>query len=202
MNDTINETVRFSVKPNPLLYALEFTLYILLVAAAVELSIGIPLGWPGVHSRASVLLLITFVLLGLSLFIVAVATACHLVFVVTDKRAIVRFSFWGMTTDGLSIAIESVKHIEVISYGATYGSVYLKCDERSARENSNGSEPDDPQPVLRASIPIKRTDSIGPTLNIWRRFLGFYGFKGFDEFANIISEQQNSVPNVKGEHDA
>jgi hypothetical protein len=26
--------------------------------------------------------------------------------------------------------------------------------------------------------------------NPWPRLLGFYGFKGFDEFANIISEQQ------------
>jgi hypothetical protein len=107
-----------------------------------------------------------------------------------------------MTTDGLSIAIETVKRIEITSYGATYGSVYLTCEEPSPRENSRGSEPDDPQPrpirrarneATSASIPNKRFDSIWRSMNIWRRLLGFYGFKGFDEFANIISEQQNSV---------
>jgi hypothetical protein len=120
--------------------------------------------------------------------------------VVTDKRAIVRSSFGQTTTDGLSIAIESVKRIEITSYGATYGNVYLTYDETSPRENSKDSEPDNPQPrpIRRAFVPIERAASIWVFINTWPRLLGFYGFKSFDEFANIISEQQNSVPNVKG----
>ncbi len=213
MNDTKNETVRFSMKPSPFLYALEFTRYTLIAGTAVALFIGIPFIWPGLYSeRGVVLLLMTYALLGLPLFIVAYVAACHLMFVVTDKRAIVRSSFWRTTTDGLSIAIESVKHIAITSYGATYGSVYLTYDKTSPRENSKDSEPDYPQPwpirrarneTTRASVPIKRTNSIWASMNNpWPRLLGFYGFKGFDEFANIISEQQNSVPNVRGDHDA
>ncbi|TWC00216.1 hypothetical protein FBZ93_1058 [Bradyrhizobium macuxiense] len=35
-------------------------------------------------------------------------------------------------------------------------------------------------------------------MTTWPRLLGFYGFKGFNEFADIISEQRNSVSDVKG----
>jgi hypothetical protein len=203
MSATKNETVRFSMKPNPFLYAFEVTLYVLLVGAAIVLSTGVPILWPRMYSeKAAVIILITYVLFGLALFIIVLFIACHLMFVVTDKRAIVRFSFWGMTTDGLAIAIETVNQIEINSYGATYGSVYLSCYKTSPRETSIGSEPDCPQPrpirrarneATRTSIPIKRFDSIWRSLNIWRRLLGFYGFKGFDEFANILSGQRDSV---------
>jgi hypothetical protein len=114
-----------------------------------------------------------------------------------------------MTTDELSIAIETVNSIEINSHGSTYGSVYLSYDKTSPRENSKDGESDYPQPgpirrarngATRASIPIKRTNSIWGSISTWPRWHGFYGFKGFDEFANIISEQQNSVPNVRGDH--
>jgi hypothetical protein len=209
MNGTKNETVRFSMKPNPFLYALEFTRHTLLMGTAAGISIGFPFIWPGIYSeRAVVLLLITYAVLGLPLFIVAFVTACHLIFVVTDKRAIVRYSFWRTTRDELSIAIETVKRIEITSCGATYGSVYLSYDETSCRENFYDSEPDYApswpiqhawNEVTRASVPIKRTNSIWVSMNNpWPRLFGFYGFKGFDEFANIISEQQSPVPNVQG----
>jgi hypothetical protein len=191
------------MKPNPFLYAFEVTLYALLVAGAVVLCTGLPILWPGSYSeRGAIILLITYVLLGLALFIVEFVIACRLMFVITDKMAIVRLSFWGIETDVLSIAIETVNHIEINSYGATYGSVYLSYDEMSPRENSEDGEPDDPQPrpirrarneTTMASIPVRRFGSIWRSMNIWRRLLGFYGFKGFDEFANIISGQRNSV---------
>ena len=194
MNDTKNETVRFSMKPNPFLYALEVTLYILLVWTAIVLSTGVPILWPGSYSeRGVVLLLITYVLLGPALFIVVFITACLLTFVVTDERAIVRFSFWGLTADALSIAIETVKRIEINSYGAKYGSVYLSYDKTSPLENSKGSEPDDPQPrpirrardeATRASIPIKRnnsiwgSNSIWSSMNFWPQFAWVSRFQG------------------------
>lgn len=185
MNDTQNETVRFSMKPNPFLYALEVTRDALLTGTAVGLISGIPLIWSVIYYERALLktvvvLLITYALFGLALFIVGFVTARHVMFVVTDKRAIVRFSFWGMTTDGVSIPIETVKLIEIASYGATYGSVYLSYDKTSPRENSNEA----------TRAPIKRTNSIWGSMNTWPRLLGFYGFNGFDELANIISEQQ------------
>ena len=200
MNDTKNETVRFSVKPNPLLYAAEFTRHTLLTVTAVQLYSGIGIIWPGIYfGRAMVLLLAGYALLGLLLFIVAYVTACHLMFVVTNKRAIVRSSFWGMTRDRRSIAIESVKHIAITSYGARYGSVYLTYDKTAPREISTDDESDYPQPgsirrardeEARASAPIERTNSIWRSMTTWPRLLGFYGFKGFEEFGDIISEQQ------------
>jgi hypothetical protein len=196
MNDTENETVRFRRKPNPFFYALEFTLHALFAGTTRALAIslfpfmGFPFIWPGLYTeRSIVLLLVTYALLGLTLFIVAFLSSCYLMFIATDQRAIVRFSFWGMTIDGLSIAIETVEHIEIKSYGATYGSVYLNSPIRHARNEAS-----------MASIPLERGNSIWSiwrSMTTWPRLLGFYGFKGFYEFANIISEQRNSVPDVK-----
>jgi hypothetical protein len=183
------------MKPNPFLYALEVTWHMLLFTAALG---GILLVF------RPVLLFATYVPIGLTIFIAAFVTARHLMFVVTDKRAIVRRSSGETTTDELSIAIETVTRIEITSFGAAYGGVYLIHEEPSPRENSKDSKPGDPQPrsIRRAFVPIERADSIWNLLSKWPRWFGFYGFKGFDEFANIISEQQNSVPNVKGDHDA
>jgi hypothetical protein len=197
INDVENETVRFSTKPNPFFYALEFTLHALFAGTTGALIIsffplmGLPFVWPGLYSAmGAVLLLATYVLLALALFAVALISSCYLMFIATDSRAIVRFSFLGMTADGLSIAIESVEQIEIKSYGATYGSVYLNSPIQHPRNEANS-----------ASIPIERRNSIWSAWRLtttWPRLLGFYGFKGFDEFANIISDQRNSVPNVKG----
>jgi hypothetical protein len=207
MNDTENETVRFSMKPNPVLYALEFTRHVLLVWTLI---VVIPSLGSVIYVKLSLLtigvcLLITYVFVSLVLFIMAVVTACHLMFVVTDKRAIVRVSFGRMTTEKVSIAIEAVKRIEITSFGAAYSSVYLSYDKTLHRKESKGSEPDYLQSgairrvhneLTGAPAPIERISSIwGPVnisdpMNMWPRLFGFYGFKGFDEFANIISEQQ------------
>lgn len=185
MNDTQNETVRFCMKPNPFFWALEVTRNMLLMFTAFG---GIVL------ILSPILLLTAYALFGLAVFIVAFVTARHLMFVVTNKRAIVRSSFGRTTTDRLSIAIEGVKRIEITSFGATYGSVYLSYDEPSPRENSEDSEPDDPQSIRRAFVPIERAPSIWISLSNCPRWLGFYGFKGFDDFANIISEQPYDLP--------
>lgn len=183
MNGTENDTVRFSMKPNPFFYALEVTWHMLFFCTALG---GVLLVF------SPVLLLAAYVPLGLAVFIAAFVTARHLMFVVTDKRAIVRRSSGETTTDVLSISIETVKGIEITSYGATYGSVYLTYNETSSRENSKDSARDpQPRPIRRASVPIERAASIWILLSKWPSWLGFYGFKGFDEFANIISEQQN-----------
>ena len=179
--------------------------HVLLMGTPVVLLFAFQIGSLELYSEKSVVFLFTTcALLGLPLFIVAFVAARHLLFVVTNKRVIVRSSFWRTTTDGFSIAISAVKHIDIISHGATYGSVYLTYDKTSPRENSKDSEPDYPRPwpVRRAPneasggfVPIRRTNSILVSMNSpWPRLLGFYGFNGFDEFANLISEQQDRVP--------
>ena len=183
--------VRFSMKPNRFLYALEFTRHALLIGTEVGLAMGFPYIWPGVYSQvAVVLLLMAYFLLGLVLFFVAFAAAGDLMFIVTDKRAIVRCS---ETTEEVSIAIETVRRIEITSFGARFGSVYLTCDKPSPRGNSTAKNSGDDETAYdeatRASIPIKRTNSIVVLTNNWPRLFGFYGFKGFDEFANIVSKQ-------------
>jgi hypothetical protein len=110
-----------------------------------------------------------------------------------------------MTTDKVSIAIEAVQRIEMTSFGAAYGCVYLSYDKTLHRKESKGSEPGYLQPgatrrvhngFTGAPVPIERSSSIwGPVnlsgpMNMWPRLFGFYGFKGFDEFANIVREQQ------------
>jgi hypothetical protein len=191
MNDYNNEMVRFSMKPNPFLYALEFTRHALLIGTEVGLAMGIPYIWPGVYSQeAVVLLLIAYFLLGLVLFFVAFAAAGDLMFIVTDKRAIVRCS---STAEAVSIAIETVRRIEITSFGATFGSVYLTCDKPSPRGNSTAKNSRDNETAYEeatgASMPIKRTNSIVVLTNNWPRLFGFYGFKGFDGFANIVSKK-------------
>ena len=140
--------------------------------------------------------LLTYLLVNVVLFIVASVAARDLVFVVTNRRAIVRSSFWRMTTDRLSIPVETVRRIEIVFYSATYGNVYLNSDKTSPRENFKSGEPQPgatrraPNELAEAPVPIKRSALVWGSMSNWPRLLGFYGFKRFDEFANIISEQQ------------
>jgi hypothetical protein len=148
MNDTKKETVRFSMKPNPFFYALEVTRNTLLVGT---LFVAIPSLGSVIYVKLSLVtigvgLLITYFFVSLVLFIVAFATTRHLMFIVTGERAIVRFSIGRMTTDRVSIAIETVKQLKITSYGATYGSVYLSYDKTLHSKDSKGSEPGYSQP--------------------------------------------------------
>src|SRR5271156_1231676 len=73
-----NETVRFSMKPNPFLYALEVTRDALLGLTIFGLASGIPLILSVINSERPLLtivvvLLITYVVLGLAIFIIGFA---------------------------------------------------------------------------------------------------------------------------------
>jgi hypothetical protein len=132
-------------------------------------------------------------------FAVAVSKACFLTIIATNQRVIVRFSGWGMaTTDGISIAIEAIKRIETNSYGATYGSVYFESNKASPGKTSRNSEhafskqrapPYISNAPRDVAVPIKRTVSIWRSMPFAPGLFGFWGFKRFDEFANIVSEQ-------------
>lgn len=207
-----DEIVLFTEKPNALFYALEVTRQGLLVGGLAGLVSGIPLlsgvfGSDGSLLRTGVLIIFAFFLLGFLASIVAVLTARHLTFVVTNRRAIVRWSSRRTTTDEISIAVESVKRIEINSRGEAYGSVFLSCDEILPRENDKGGASSYSQPgaTQRASIefaealvPIKRTDSIWGPKSTWPGLFGFYGFKRFDEFAKIIIEQKRLRSEFQG----
>jgi hypothetical protein len=197
-----DEVILFEEKPNVILYALEASRIGFLIAA-VAVFVGIlVIYFKRLHVSVvhlAELELFGYILGNLCFFFAAVSKACFLTIIATNRRAIVRFSGWGMaTTDGISIAIEAIRRIETNSYGATYGSVYLESDEEPHREDSRSgehvfSEQLAPQYISDktgdVAIPIKRTISIWRSMPFGYRLYGFYGFKRFDEFANIVSEQ-------------
>jgi hypothetical protein len=96
------------------------------------------------------------------------------------------------TTDRISIKIEVIKRIEMNSYSATYGSVYLESNEASSGKilrNGENAKQRPSQYIFDEPVPIKRTVSIWCSMPFVPGLCGFYGFKRFDEFANIVSEQ-------------
>jgi hypothetical protein len=198
-----DEVVLFEAKPNVLLYALEATRIGFLITAVAMFAGLLIVYFKGLHvSVVSAILLglILYVIGNFCLFLAAVLKAHFFTIIATNRRAVVRFSGWGMaTTDGVSIAIEAITRIETNSYGATYGSVYLESDEASRSKSSRNSEhtfseqrvspyiSDEPSVV---ALPFKRTFSIWRSMPFAPRLYGFYGFKRFDEFASIVSEQK------------
>lgn len=183
-----DEIILFTEKPNALLYALEVTRHNLLfwsIAGAAPLVVTL-IYTEGSLLSAGNLTLVTYGVIGVFLLIVAFGTARCLTFVVTSKRAIVRVSLWRATIDGLSIAIDTVKRIEINSYSATYGNVYLIADRTAASETFKTSQPE----LTESTAVVKRTASLLGSIRNWPRLLGFYGFKGADQFTNIIIEQQ------------
>jgi hypothetical protein len=197
-----DEVILFEEKPNVFLYALEATRIGFLIGAVAVFAGLLVIYSKGLHVSVvhlALLELIGYVFGNFCFFLAGVFKAYFFTIIATNRRAVVRFSGWGMaTTDGVSIAIEAVTRIETNSYGATYGSVYLESDEASRRKSSRNSEhafseqrvspyiSDEPSDV---AVPIKRTVSIWRSMPFAPRLYGFYGFKRFDEFANIVSEQ-------------
>ncbi|WP_213735830.1 hypothetical protein [Bradyrhizobium sp. dw_411] len=197
-----DEVILFEQRPNVFLYALEVTrIGYPLVAVALLASLSV-IYFKGLHVnmvRLALLELFSYVLGNLCFFLVAISKACFLTVIATNRRAIVRFSGWGIaTTDGVSIAIEAITRIETNSYGATYGSVYLESDQASRRKSSKNSKhtfSEQRAPPYISGEPSDVADPIKRTVSIWRsmpfapRLYGFYGFKRFDEFARIVSER-------------
>jgi hypothetical protein len=197
-----DEVILFEEKPNVFLYALEVTRIGFLIGAVLLFAGVLVIYCKGLQvSVVSLVLLelIGYVLSIFCFFLAGVFKAHFFTIIATDRRAIVRFSGWGMaTTDGVSIAIEAITRIETNSYGTTYGSVYLESDEASRRKSLRNSEhtfSEQPTPPNISDEPSEVVDPIKRTVSIWRsmpfvpRLYGFYGFKRFDEFARIVSER-------------
>ncbi len=197
-----DEVILFEERPNVFLYALEVTRIGYLLAPLALLASLSAIYFKGMHVsmvRVALLELFLYVLGNLCFFAVAVSKACFLTIIATNRRAIVRFSGWGMaTTDGVSIEIEAITRIETNSYGATYGSVYLESNKASPGRASINSDhafskqpapPDISTTLGDVVVPIKRTVSIWRSMPFAPGLFGFWGFKRFDEFARIVSEQ-------------
>jgi hypothetical protein len=196
------ETIRLTVKPNAFLYTVEATRsYLLIMLAMVALLV------PYVHFRtglqiglATQIALIVCGVLAPIFFIVVMIGAHCMAFLITDKKVIARMSIMGRIDDKISIPIKSIENIEVRSYNALYGSVYLKCykesrDRGSRSDTSDGSHPASlhrpviqPRPLAivrpgRASIWLSMPWSSPP-------LAGFYGFGHFEAFVSLIIERQ------------
>jgi len=199
MSDQEIENVRFRAKPNAFLYALEATrIHFLALLGVGVFSIGI--GYLRFPVPISILLLLFLMAIASSfllMFVFTVAIACCAEFLITDNRAVVRFRWMGRVDDKISVALSSVKSIEVRSYNSTYGSVYLKkaLDDQRARARQKFR-------WTRANVPTEPAQ----TLVIWNKasiwlaiplssppLSGFYGFRGYDAFARAIVDSQNFV---------
>jgi hypothetical protein len=196
MNNIEDETVRLWVKPNPFLYALEatriyflITVFLFAVIQAVYAR-GLPL-------YIAIKIAVTCYFFGhFIFFMVTVLLACCVVLIVTDKRVLVRVSFiW--TVDSVAIPIQDIEQIEVRSYGARYGSVYIDYSDASRSSLSPDFLHNEPLQMSKARSRRARLVLKPCGLPIWLsapftrpQLRGFYGFKQFDEFARLILDLQ------------
>jgi len=201
MSDQEIENVRLRVKPNAFLYALEATrsYFVALLGVTAFSMVTVYLRF---QLPTSILLLLGFIAIATSflfLFCSVLAIACCAEFLVTNNRAVVRFRWMGRVDDKISVALSSVKSIEVRSYNSTYGSVYLKSD---AKDRGGGARQNFRWTRAKSNIPTEPTQ----TLVIWNKasiwlavpsssppFSGFYGFRGYDAFARAIIDSQDFV---------
>jgi len=206
----MDEAIKFRIKPNVFLYALEASRFYLVVTFGIALAMmpvaylrtGLPIG--------GLMLRIVFSIYGLmSIILLAFAALFALCaeFIVTNKRAIVRLTLAGVY-DNVSIPLESIRTIEIRSYSTRYGSVYFNCDDASSLDGLESNDESQLQisddlggepfsAIVRrsrhvASLIVKPSralawlsmPSTSPALS------GFYGFRQFGTFANLILELQ------------
>jgi hypothetical protein len=202
-----NDVVRFRAKPNALLYAVEasrlFFILMLVVALLLmlvaHLATGIPVGGFMLGIVAAV-----YGAMSVIAFVAVVCFARCMEFIVTNKRVIVRASLMGRTQDNISIPIESISSIEVQPYNACYGSVYFEWGSALPLENlpHDGSR----SQISNYSCPAfnsaaDRSRRVGNLVvrsrPMWRSITstapplsGFYGFRHFNSFAELVAELQ------------
>src|ERR1700730_17959502 len=151
------ETIRFQVKPNAFLYALEASRFPLLMMSAMLvllflfalLKTGVPI------ALATRIALIVYGISCLMLLVGVMIAARCMVFMITNKRVIVRTSVMGKIRDKISIPIDAIESIEVRCYDERHGSVYLNCYETLPDHVSRPDIADDPRAVsLHGSVKL------------------------------------------------
>jgi hypothetical protein len=170
-----DDAIIFREKPNPILYGIEAARVPLLFMVCLNIAQGLILH---MTRGASIVFLVKLtlsldcILFGLFIFVLMLI-ALGAEFILTDEDAIIRV---GIYARYWSIPIEDVASVEVRTYGQQYGSVYLE------RCKAGRGEP------RRRPINIKTGNaSIWLSLpSSWPALVGFYGFRNFDAFANLI----------------
>jgi hypothetical protein len=206
----IDEVVKFRIKPNVFLYTFEASRFYLVLFLGIAFAVmpvaylktGLPIG--GLMLR--IVLSVYGVLSIIFLVLVALIALC-VEFIVTNRRAIVRLTLGGVN-DNVSIPLESIRTIEIRSYGKRYGSVYFDRDEALPPDglqfyDGTSSQTSDYLRAASFSPAVARTRRVANLVVRQGRALawlsmpstspalsGFYGFRQFDTFANLILELQ------------
>jgi hypothetical protein len=191
------ETVRLQVKPNAFLYALEASRFpLLMMSAMLALLFAFALLKTGVPiALATRIALIVYGISCLMLVVGVMIAARCMVFMITNKRVIVRTSVMGRIRDKISIPIDAIESIEVRCYDARHGSVYVNCYETSPDHVSRSDISNDTRSVsLHGSVkqprppasPAVRSGRASIWFSIPSSTAGFYGFRHFDTFATLI----------------
>ena len=193
MIDPANETIELNVKPNPFLYALEATRFFWFVVV-FPLAVALLFSFRGLPLYLSLEVgLTTYFVAFFVLFTGTLLKACATAFIVTNKRVLLRTSIL-RSVDWINIPIQEIQTLETRSYNARYGSVFISSDA-GGRSATQSALADNPGVQGRANLVVKPSG-----LSIWLSvpftvpFLrGFYGFRRFDTFANLILELQSSL---------
>jgi hypothetical protein len=205
-----DEVIKFRIKPNVFLYTFEASRFYLVVTFGIAIAVmpvayfktGLPIGGLMLQIVLSVYGVMSVIFL-----IFATLFALCVEFIVTNKRAIVRLALGGIN-DNVSIPLESIRSIEIHAYSTRYGSVYFNRDDAlspeciqfhdgSRLQISNEMRAASLSPAVGRSRPVANLivkpgrawawlsmPSTSPALS------GFYGFRQFDTFANLILELQ------------
>jgi hypothetical protein len=193
------ETIRLKVKPNAFLYALEASRFPLLIMFAMLallfafalLKTGVPTG------LATRIALIVYGLSCLMLLAGVMIAARCTVFMITNRRVIMRTSVMGKVSDKISISIGSIESVEVRCYDTRHGSVYLNCCKTLPDQVLRSDISGDTRPVSLLGAVKQPRPLASPAVrsgrdSIWfstpSSLAGFYGFRHFDLFATLIVE--------------
>jgi hypothetical protein len=204
-----DEVVLFKAKPNPFLYTLEAlrgpTLVLLSMTIALipithfKTTLAIAVVAPIVLITFSLLYLIALFLFPIGIF--------GVVFIVTDKRVLIRQTLFGSKIDLLSTSIKCIVGVEVRSYGARYGSVHFKllkslgyCGVSKGETSEQSRLALVRDSIGEASHVAEITTRLGwsaawfsmPSLS-QKDVIGFYGFKRCDAFAEAVVRQQQAL---------
>jgi hypothetical protein len=164
----------FREKPSAFLYLIEATrmvaVIVLLFSVVLVLLLFVLKGAP-ILFLVELTAIIDIVLFSVFILILT-PVAFGMEFVVTKEDVIVRFSPFGIGARRLSVPVGDIAEIEVRGYGPRYGSVYLKRYGSARRPTTIKKVQDNASPWT--SLPWS-----------WP-MAGFYGFKNYDQFADLI----------------
>lgn len=203
------ETALMKARPNPFLYAIEGTRAPIVIAAVAGLVVFL------MHPKMTLHLGLTF---GLAVYLKALVVGYFLSilyvsfigsrtsFAIKKNRVVLyRRSIFSHTVERLSIPISAIRRVETRRYNETYGSVYLKYNNESSAASETVSRP--PSPLTEFGKRSRRSSSTNSQLlnsceridrkSFWMwvslpistpRLSGFWGFKEFRRFADLIIE--------------